>query len=197
MFRVERGMGRTTMRIFMSGLSLFRSAIALALLALFASCAEMETAEHAATAASRSHPAARLLEWRWRSGRAEDRCQHLRTARLFLQRQNILSANRRVSTGKPGFSTPPGHYQVVWKNKDHVSTVFRRLCGRFRQRREIECRFPQGFADRPARISMARGCPTRCFSGAATRCTRVTSRPTPPPMVAFACPTGMAETFLQ
>jgi L,D-transpeptidase catalytic domain len=29
-----------------------------------------------------------------------------------------------VSTGKPGFGTPPGHYTVVSKDKDHVSSVF-------------------------------------------------------------------------
>jgi lipoprotein-anchoring transpeptidase ErfK/SrfK len=29
-----------------------------------------------------------------------------------------------VSTGKPGFSTPPGHYTVVSKDAGHVSTVF-------------------------------------------------------------------------
>src|SRR5207237_9442286 len=29
-----------------------------------------------------------------------------------------------VSTGKPGFSTPPGHYQVVSKDRDHVSSEF-------------------------------------------------------------------------
>ena len=29
-----------------------------------------------------------------------------------------------VSTGKPGFGTPPGHYTVVSKDVDHVSTAF-------------------------------------------------------------------------
>jgi lipoprotein-anchoring transpeptidase ErfK/SrfK len=29
-----------------------------------------------------------------------------------------------VSTGKPGFSTPPGSYEVLSKNADHVSTAF-------------------------------------------------------------------------
>ena len=29
-----------------------------------------------------------------------------------------------VSTGKPGFSTPPGHYTVLSKDAGHVSTVF-------------------------------------------------------------------------
>jgi lipoprotein-anchoring transpeptidase ErfK/SrfK len=29
-----------------------------------------------------------------------------------------------VSTGKPGFGTPPGHYTVISKDADHVSTEF-------------------------------------------------------------------------
>jgi hypothetical protein len=35
-----------------------------------------------------------------------------------------LVGESTVSTGKPGFGTPPGQYKVVWKDKDHVSTVF-------------------------------------------------------------------------
>jgi lipoprotein-anchoring transpeptidase ErfK/SrfK len=35
-----------------------------------------------------------------------------------------LVGESTVSTGKPGFSTPPGSYKVVWKDRDHISTVF-------------------------------------------------------------------------
>jgi L,D-transpeptidase catalytic domain len=35
-----------------------------------------------------------------------------------------LVGESTVSTGKPGFGTPPGHYTVLSKDKDHVSTVF-------------------------------------------------------------------------
>jgi lipoprotein-anchoring transpeptidase ErfK/SrfK len=35
-----------------------------------------------------------------------------------------LIGESTVSTGKPGFSTPPGSYKVVWKHADHVSTRF-------------------------------------------------------------------------
>jgi len=35
-----------------------------------------------------------------------------------------LVGESTVSTGKPGFSTPPGHYTVLSKDVDHVSTVF-------------------------------------------------------------------------
>ena len=29
-----------------------------------------------------------------------------------------------VSTGKPGFSTPPGHYNIISKDRDHYSSEF-------------------------------------------------------------------------
>jgi lipoprotein-anchoring transpeptidase ErfK/SrfK len=29
-----------------------------------------------------------------------------------------------VSTGKPGFSTPPGRYRVIQKDKNHISSEF-------------------------------------------------------------------------
>jgi lipoprotein-anchoring transpeptidase ErfK/SrfK len=35
-----------------------------------------------------------------------------------------LIGETTVSTGKPGFSTPPGHYTVLSKDVDHVSSAF-------------------------------------------------------------------------
>jgi lipoprotein-anchoring transpeptidase ErfK/SrfK len=35
-----------------------------------------------------------------------------------------LVGEMTVSTGKPGFGTPPGHYTVLSKDVDHVSTIF-------------------------------------------------------------------------
>jgi hypothetical protein len=35
-----------------------------------------------------------------------------------------LIGESTVSTGKPGFGTPPGHYSVVSKSIDHVSSAF-------------------------------------------------------------------------
>src|SRR5450755_4638867 len=61
MFGVECRSARITVRIFMSGSRLFRTSIALSLLALCTSCAEMENAQKAAadaakTAAAALHP---------------------------------------------------------------------------------------------------------------------------------------------
>jgi len=42
----------------------------------------------------------------------------------YFYKGKTLVGESTVSTGKPGFSTPPGNYAVLSKDKDHVSTVF-------------------------------------------------------------------------
>jgi lipoprotein-anchoring transpeptidase ErfK/SrfK len=44
--------------------------------------------------------------------------------KAYFYRGKHLVGETTVSTGKPGFSTPPGHYTVVSKDAGHVSTVF-------------------------------------------------------------------------
>jgi lipoprotein-anchoring transpeptidase ErfK/SrfK len=44
--------------------------------------------------------------------------------RAYFFKGKTVVGESAVSTGKPGFSTPPGHYRVVWKDKEHISTVF-------------------------------------------------------------------------
>ena len=44
--------------------------------------------------------------------------------RAYFYKGKRLVGESTVSTGKPGFSTPPGQYSVVWKDKDHISTRF-------------------------------------------------------------------------
>ncbi|HZE12854.1 MAG TPA: L,D-transpeptidase, partial [Chthoniobacterales bacterium] len=41
----------------------------------------------------------------------------------FFKGKNLVGEST-VSTGKPGFGTPPGHYTVLSKDAAHVSTVF-------------------------------------------------------------------------
>ena len=43
--------------------------------------------------------------------------------KLTSTKENI-GRRTTVSTGKPGFSTPPGHYTVLSKDADNVSTIF-------------------------------------------------------------------------
>ncbi len=49
---------------------------------------------------------------------------HLSEQKAYFYRGKHLIGESTVSTGKPGFSTPPGHYHVVSKDKNHVSSEF-------------------------------------------------------------------------
>jgi lipoprotein-anchoring transpeptidase ErfK/SrfK len=44
--------------------------------------------------------------------------------KAYFYKGKRLVGETTVSTGKPGFSTPPGHYTVLSKDVGHVSTVF-------------------------------------------------------------------------
>lgn len=49
---------------------------------------------------------------------------HLAEQKAYFYKGKNLVGESTVSTGKPGFSTPPGHYHVVSKDREHVSSVF-------------------------------------------------------------------------
>jgi lipoprotein-anchoring transpeptidase ErfK/SrfK len=49
---------------------------------------------------------------------------HISEQKAYFYKGKQLVGETTVSTGKPGFSTPPGHYTVLSKNADHVSSVF-------------------------------------------------------------------------
>lgn len=121
-------MGRTTVRIFMSGQHLFRSALALSLVALCTSCAELEMAKQAATDAARTAAAALQPKPEyWNDAGVSGAPKivvSLGDQRAYFYKGKTLVGESVVSTGKKGFSTPPGQYRVVWKNKDHISTRF-------------------------------------------------------------------------
>lgn len=127
MFGVEHATGRTTVRIFMSGRQLFRTSIALCILAFCASCAEMETAQKAANDALKALVPPHLENGYWNddgaSGPAKIVVSVSKQRAYFFKGKKVVGEST-VSTGKPGFSTPPGHYRVVWKDKEHISTVF-------------------------------------------------------------------------
>jgi hypothetical protein len=44
--------------------------------------------------------------------------------RAYFYKGKRVVGESTVSTGKPGFSTPPGHYHVVSKDMNHVSSEF-------------------------------------------------------------------------
>jgi len=49
---------------------------------------------------------------------------HLSEQRAYFYKGKRIVGESTISTGKPGFSTPPGHYSVLQKDKDHVSSEF-------------------------------------------------------------------------
>jgi lipoprotein-anchoring transpeptidase ErfK/SrfK len=49
---------------------------------------------------------------------------HIGDQKAYFYKGKHLVGETTVSTGKPGFSTPPGPYQVLSKSADHVSTIF-------------------------------------------------------------------------
>lgn len=49
---------------------------------------------------------------------------HISEQKAYFYKGKQLVGESTVSTGKPGFSTPPGHYTVLDKDRDHVSTIF-------------------------------------------------------------------------
>ncbi|HWX15875.1 MAG TPA: L,D-transpeptidase family protein [Chthoniobacterales bacterium] len=49
---------------------------------------------------------------------------HLSEQRAYFYKGKHLIGESTISTGKPGFSTPPGHYHILQKEKDHVSSEF-------------------------------------------------------------------------
>jgi len=49
---------------------------------------------------------------------------HIGEQKAYFYKGKHMVGESTVSTGKPGFSTPPGHYRIVSKDRDHVSTEF-------------------------------------------------------------------------
>jgi hypothetical protein len=111
------------MRILMTGLSLFRSAIALSIVALCAGCTEMETAPTPTQSAVAPTPIPGYWHGDGVTGAAKI-IVNITFQRAYFYKGKQLVGESTVSTGKKGFGTPPGHYQVLSKDKDHVSSVF-------------------------------------------------------------------------
>jgi lipoprotein-anchoring transpeptidase ErfK/SrfK len=122
MFGVERRSARVTVRIFMTGLFLFRSALALLIAGLLASCAEEPPRPTTSVAAVPTPPPGY-----WHGDGIQGSAKivvSISKQRAYFFKGKQLVGESTVSTGKQGFSTPPGHYSVLSKDKDHVSSVF-------------------------------------------------------------------------
>ena len=49
---------------------------------------------------------------------------YLREQKAYFYKGKQVVGESTVSTGKSGFSTPPGHYHVISKDRNHVSSEF-------------------------------------------------------------------------
>jgi lipoprotein-anchoring transpeptidase ErfK/SrfK len=111
----------------MNAASILRCAIAIALFGLLAACEEMETAQKAATKAISTVLPMPTPAGYWRGDEASGPPKivvHISEQKAYFYKGRYVVGESTVSTGKPGFGTPPGHYSVVSKDRDHVSSEF-------------------------------------------------------------------------
>lgn len=104
----------------------WQCALGLCVLAVLPGCEEMETAGQAATQAVQSMMPPPAMGW-WNDEGASGSSRiivYLGEQKAYYYKGKRLVGESTVSTGKRGFSTPPGHYHVVSKDKNHVSSEF-------------------------------------------------------------------------
>src|SRR5436309_8076970 len=151
---------------------------------------------HAATSGAYPRPAP--AGW-WNDDDASGSAKivvHIGEQKAYFYKGKRVVGETTVSTGKPGFSTPPGHYTVLSKDAGHVSTVFGDYVDDYGNvvRSNVDSRKdarPKGA------ISMARECRMRCSLEGDTRCTRAMFRPLPRRTVAFVCRDKWPSSFLK
>lgn len=111
----------------MSLRALSRCLIAIALLGFLAACEELETARQRTTTTLRAVIPFPTSAGYWagdRVGGSPRIVIHLSEQRAYFYKGKRLVGESSVSTGKPGFSTPPGRYRVIQKDKNHISSQF-------------------------------------------------------------------------
>jgi len=115
-----------TIRRSMNARPLLSCAVAFGLLGFLSGCEEMETAQQNASNALRAiivpHPTG---YWNGDDIPGSPKIVvHLSEQKAYFYKGKNLVGESTVSTGKPGFGTPPGHYHIVSKDKNHVSSEF-------------------------------------------------------------------------
>jgi hypothetical protein len=107
---------------------LFRGAIAFGLLGFLSACEELETAQQRATNAVRAAipwPGPPAGYWAGDGVAGSPKIVvHLNEQKAYFYKGKHLVGESTISTGMKGFSTPPGHYTVLQKDKDHFSSLF-------------------------------------------------------------------------
>jgi hypothetical protein len=116
-----------TIRLLMNARLLIRYAVPLALLGLLTGCEEMETAQQTAANAVRAVIPFPTPAGYWHDDGVQGSAKiivHLSEQKAYFYKGKYLVGESTVSTGKRGFGTPVGHYHIVSKDKDHVSSEF-------------------------------------------------------------------------
>jgi lipoprotein-anchoring transpeptidase ErfK/SrfK len=104
-----------------------RYAGALALIGFLTGCEELETAQQTATNAVRAVVAPSPPPGYWNGDDVSGSPRivvHLAEQKAYFYKGKHLVGESTVSTGKAGFGTPVGHYHIVSKDRDHVSSEF-------------------------------------------------------------------------
>ena len=100
-------------------------ALAGAIAVLFCSCEELPQQVQQPLAAIMPTPPPMPGWWNDEGASGEARIVvHLTEQKAFFFKGKHLVGESTVSTGKKGFSTPPGHYSIVSKDKNHFSSEF-------------------------------------------------------------------------
>jgi len=106
----------------MKGRPLFHLALALALVALLAACEELPPQVQRPFAAAMPRPTG---YWNGEGVHGSPKIVvHLSEQKAYFYKGKHLVGESTISTGKKGFSTPPGSYSVLEKDKTHVSSEF-------------------------------------------------------------------------
>jgi hypothetical protein len=103
---------------------LFRLSIGFAVAAVFAGCEELPPEVQQSISGFLPMPAP---SGHWDDDGAAGPAKivvHLQEQKAYFYKGKMLVGETTVSTGKHGFSTPPGHYYVVSKDRNHVSSEF-------------------------------------------------------------------------
>lgn len=111
----------------MTGPRLFRIIFAPAAILFCTSCAELEKAQQVATDALRTAAAPFAGNDYWDGDDVPGTPKivvSIGKQRAYFYKGKQLVGESTVSTGRRGFSTPPGKYRVGWKHEDHISTRF-------------------------------------------------------------------------
>ena len=122
---------------------------------------------------------------------------HIGEQKAYFYKGKTLVGETTVSTGKPGFGTPPGHYTVLIEKMWTTSRAYSAITWMVLEMSLGQISTHERTASRKEPISMARECRMRCSSEAVTQCIRDMFRHLPRPTVASVCRRTNGEKFFR